>query len=70
MFRSVERSSDVEPLSLCRFCLGCIIATRGHDFREGRGFDATTVLSITIGSNGDGARRSRIRNRGRLAFTV
>jgi hypothetical protein len=25
------------PSSLCRFCPGCIIVTRGHDFREGQG---------------------------------
>ena len=36
MLRSVERSSDMGPWSLCRFCLGCIIATRGYDFWEGQ----------------------------------
>jgi hypothetical protein len=34
MLPSVERSSDMGPLSLCPFCPGSIIATRGHDFRE------------------------------------
>src|SRR5260370_11852219 len=37
MLRSVARSSDAEPLSMCQFCLGCIIATRGFNFREGQG---------------------------------
>jgi hypothetical protein len=40
MLRSVERSSDMGPLSLCPFCLGCIIATRGYDFWEGQGVTA------------------------------
>jgi len=33
---SVDRSSDREPSLLRRFCQGCIIATRGYDFREGQ----------------------------------
>jgi hypothetical protein len=32
----IERSSDAGPSSLRLFCLGCIIATRGYDFREGQ----------------------------------
>src|SRR4030088_1207427 len=36
MLRSVARSTDAEPLSLCQFCLGCIIAMRGFNFREGQ----------------------------------
>ena len=36
MGRSVDRSSDRELLSLCRFCQGYIIAMRGYDFREGQ----------------------------------
>jgi DNA invertase Pin-like site-specific DNA recombinase len=35
MRRYIERSSDAGPSSLRLFCLGCIIATRGYDFREG-----------------------------------
>ena len=37
MLRSAERSSDMEPSSLYRFCQDCIIATRGYDLREGQG---------------------------------
>ena len=33
---SVERSNGTGPLSLCRFCQDCIIATRGYDFWEGQ----------------------------------
>ena len=36
MRRGVERSNDTEPLPLHPFCRGCIIATRGYDFREGQ----------------------------------
>jgi hypothetical protein len=36
MRRYIERSSDAGPSSLRLFCLGCIIATRGYDFREGQ----------------------------------
>jgi hypothetical protein len=35
----IERSSDVGPSSLRLFCPGCIIATRGYDFREGQVLD-------------------------------
>jgi hypothetical protein len=38
MRRYIERSSDAGPSSLRLFCLGCIIATRGYDFREGQGY--------------------------------
>ena len=34
MRRWVERSNDTETLLLRPFCRGCIIATRGYDFRE------------------------------------
>ncbi|MGZ9081742.1 MAG: integrase core domain-containing protein [Rhodoplanes sp.] len=33
-FRSAELSSNMGPSLPCRFCQGCIIATRGYDFRE------------------------------------
>jgi hypothetical protein len=36
MRRSAERSSGMEPSSLCRFCQDCIIAMRGYNFREGQ----------------------------------
>jgi hypothetical protein len=51
MLRSVERSSDMGPLSLCRFCPGCIIATRGFDFREGQ---AQIDLGQAAGDYADG----------------
>src|SRR5260370_38498754 len=38
MLHEVERSSEMGPLSLRPFCLGCIIATRGCDFWEGQPF--------------------------------
>ena len=44
MLRSVARSSDAEPLSLCQFCLGCIIATRGFNFREGQARQITEAF--------------------------
>ena len=36
MLPSVERSIGMEPLPPFQFCQGCIIATRGYDFREGQ----------------------------------
>ena len=36
MRRWVERSNDTETLPLRPFCRGCIIATRGYDFRKGQ----------------------------------
>jgi hypothetical protein len=46
MRRYIERSSDAGPSSLRLFCLGCIIATRGYDFREGQ--DDRRVISCMI----------------------
>jgi hypothetical protein len=37
-------------LSLCRFCLGCIIVTRGYDFSEGQAVEGD------LGSGRQGAR--------------
>ena len=37
-----ERSSGMEPSSLCRFCRDCIIATRGYNFREGQEVNLTS----------------------------
>ena len=34
--RWVERSNDTETLLLRPYCRGCIIATRGYDFRKGQ----------------------------------
>ena len=36
MRRYRERSSDAGPLPSRPFCPGCIISTRGYDFREGQ----------------------------------
>jgi len=36
MRRYDELSRDQEPLLPLQFCLDCIIATRGYDFREGQ----------------------------------
>ncbi len=44
--RYIERSSDAGPSSLRLFCLGCIIATRGYDFREGQGVMVVTLLKF------------------------
>ena len=46
MLRSVERSNDTERLSLRPFCLGCIIATRGYDFRKGQGLVRDSIADI------------------------
>ena len=47
MRRYIERSSDAGPSSLRLFCLGCIIATRGYDFREGQVVDVGAAYWIT-----------------------
>ena len=47
MLRSAERSSGMEPSSLCRSFQDCIIATRGYNFREGQ-------LVATLGIDADG----------------
>ena len=43
--RWVERSNGTETLPLRPFCRGCIIATRGYDFRKARLFALPTVTS-------------------------
>jgi len=51
----IERSSDAGPSSLRLFCLGCIFATRGYDFREGQGPAAvrlTIVCQILLDERG------------------
>ena len=40
----VERSNDTETLPLRPFCRGCIIATRGYDFRKGQRRDPQKIL--------------------------
>jgi L-alanine-DL-glutamate epimerase-like enolase superfamily enzyme len=40
MRRYREGSSDAGPLSPRPFCPGCIISTRGYDFREGQVVDS------------------------------
>jgi hypothetical protein len=46
MRRCDERSSDAKPLSPRQFCLGYIISTRGHDFRERQPFQGDQVKSL------------------------
>src|SRR3979411_2013020 len=49
MRRYIERSSDAGPSSLRLFCLGCIIATRGYDFREGQAITFSQTLGTALG---------------------
>ena len=42
--RWVERSNDTETLLLRPYCRGCIIATRGYDFRKGQVAHPVTVM--------------------------
>src|ERR1700676_5314921 len=65
MRRWVERSNDTEPLPLRPFCRGCIIATRGYDFREGQGVNGARSAgqndrNANIAAVAGGIERNRI----------
>ena len=47
MRRYREQFSDAGPLSLRRFCPGCIISTGGYDFRKGQGYFGKFLASET-----------------------
>ena len=59
MRRSVERSNDTEPLLLRPFCQGCIIATRGYDFRKGQGIVQVLIGNVELQRQQQPAIRSR-----------
>lgn len=57
MRRWVERSNATETLPLRPFCRGCIIATRGYDFRKGqrthRALDKDAPLGRAVQRSGN-----------------
>jgi Integrase core domain len=57
--RSVERSNDTETLPLRPFCRGCIIATRGYDFRKGQDVKRGGAVKNAMSRIGQGLSLSR-----------